>query len=115
MERLIEWLPGNIPADERLSLVHGDFRLENLILHPTDSRIVAVLDWELSTLGHPFSDLAYNCIPYHLPQRAFGGFLGVDLRESGIPPEADYVGAYEQLTKWDVGQHWGFYVAFALF
>lgn len=115
MERLIEWLPRNIPADDRVALVHGDFRLENFILHPTDARILAVLDWELSTLGHPFSDVAYNCIPYHLPQGVFGGLLDVDLTESGIPAERDYVGAYMELAKCDIGQHWGFYAAFALF
>ncbi len=78
MERLIEWLPQHIPADEQTSIVHGDFRLDNTIFHPTEPRILAVLDWELSTLGHPLVDFAYFCMRYHLPDAEFRGLGGVD-------------------------------------
>jgi aminoglycoside phosphotransferase (APT) family kinase protein len=69
MDRLMAWLPANIPAGDELAIVHGDYRVENLIFHPTEPRIVAIVDWELSTLGHPLADLAYNCLTYHLPPR----------------------------------------------
>lgn len=115
MESLIGWLPGNIPADDAASIAHGDYRLENLLIHPTEPRVVAVLDWELSTLGHPLADLAYNCIPYHLPRRAFYGVSDVDIAGSGMPTEAEAVSLYARLTGSDPAAHWGFYMAFALF
>jgi aminoglycoside phosphotransferase (APT) family kinase protein len=113
MESLIEWLPGNLPKDERPALVHGDFRMENLILHPREPRVLAVLDWELSTLGDPLGDLAYNCLPWHLPPHAFGGFIGRDL--PGLPEESAYLAAYCKRTGRDGIDGWHFYVAFALF
>ncbi|MGN6464742.1 MAG: phosphotransferase [Rhizobiaceae bacterium] len=113
MERLIEWLPQHLPAQERPALVHGDFRMENLILHPHEPRVLAVLDWELSTLGDPLGDLAYNCLPWHLPPHAFGGFVGRDL--PGLPDEADYLAAYCRKTGRAGIEGWNFYVAFALF
>ncbi len=115
MEELIAWLPANLPAEGPASLVHGDFRLENLILHPSEPKILAVLDWELSTLGDPLGDLAYNCLPWHLPPHAFGGLKGRDLAGSGIPREADYLQAYCRLTGRSHIDQWHFYVAFALF
>ncbi len=114
MEALIAWLPDRIPADERPALVHGDFRLENLILHPERPHVSAVLDWELSTLGDPLGDLAYHCLPWRLPPQAFWGMAGTRIPE-GVPSEADYVAAYCDRTGRDGIEGWNFYVAFALF
>jgi aminoglycoside phosphotransferase (APT) family kinase protein len=94
MERLIEWLPGHIPAGDETAIVHGDYRLDNLIFHPREPRILAVLDWELSTLGHPLADFAYHCMSWRIPGGTFRGMLGLDLEALGIPPEADHVAAY---------------------
>ena len=113
MERLIEWLPAHIPPEDETSLVHGDFRLHNTIVHPTEPRIVAVLDWELSTLGHPLSDLAYNCLPFRLPGDVFEGFAG--RVPEGIPSEEAYVEAYGKRTGRTAIAHWDFYVAFSMF
>ncbi|MBI1847186.1 MAG: phosphotransferase [Candidatus Rokubacteria bacterium] len=116
MERLIEWLPPHIPAEDPTTLVHGDFRPGNTLMHPTEPRVVAVLDWELSTLGHPLSDLAYNCIPYHLPpEDSLGGVAGVGLAASGIPTEEEYLTAYCRRTGRTGVADWEFYVAFSLF
>jgi len=115
MECLIEWLPHNIPPSDRAGLVHGDFRLENLIFHPTEPRVVAVLDWELSTLGDPLGDLAYNCLPWRLPPQAFGGLAGVDLHRSGVPGEQAYLSLYCRRSGLHEVASWPFYVGFALF
>ena len=85
MDRLMAWLPANIPPGDETAIVHGDYRVENLIFHPTEPRIVAVVDWELSTLGHPLADLAYNCLTYHLPAEALGRAEAVDSDRSGMP------------------------------
>jgi aminoglycoside phosphotransferase (APT) family kinase protein len=115
MERLIEWLPAHIPADDQTTLVHGDYRLGNSILHPTEPRVVAVLDWELSTLGHPFADLAYNCIPYRLKHEGMHGFVGRDLARLGLPSEEAYVARYCERTGRANIPDWDFYVGFAMF
>jgi aminoglycoside phosphotransferase (APT) family kinase protein len=116
MEQLIPWLPAHIPPDDETTLVHGDYRPGNLIVHPTEPRIVGVLDWELSTLGHPLADLAYNCVPYHTgPGDNLGGVEGVGLRELGIPDEEPYVATYCRRTGRAAIADWDFYVAFALF
>jgi aminoglycoside phosphotransferase (APT) family kinase protein len=94
MERLMDWLPKHIPADEVTAIVHGDFRLDNTIYHPTEPRILAVLDWELSTLGHPLVDFAYFCIRYDLPVKEFQGLGGIDPEAYGIPTEAECVAQY---------------------
>jgi aminoglycoside phosphotransferase (APT) family kinase protein len=115
MERLIEWLPAHVPSDDQTCLVHGDFRLDNMIFDPREPRVRAVLDWELSTLGHPLADLAYNCMPYH------GAFrTAVPLREvageaTGIPTEAEYVAAYCRRTGRESIPNWRFYLAFSFF
>jgi aminoglycoside phosphotransferase (APT) family kinase protein len=116
MEKLIRWLPDHIPMDDETTLVHGDYRPGNLIVHPTEPRIVAVLDWELSTLGHPLADVAYNCVPYRTgPGENLGGVEGVDLRDLGIPTEEAYVAAYcRRVGRGEIAD-WDFYVAFALF
>ena len=115
MERLIEWLPQHIPADDTTTLSHGDYRLGNMIVHPTESRVVAVLDWELSTLGHPLADLAYNCMPYHLSADSMDGFEGGDLEALGIPSEETYLAAYCRRTGRAGIEDWSFYVGFAMF
>lgn len=117
MDRLIAWLPRNIPSRDETTLAHGDFRLGNLIFHPTEPRVAAVLDWELSTLGHPLSDLAYNCMLYHLPADlpTVRGFGDVDLAALGIPDERAYVAAYARRTGRDPGADWPFFLAFSFF
>ena len=118
MERLIEWLPENIPADNETTIVHGDYRLDNLIFHPTDSRIAAVLDWELSTLGHPLADFAYHCMSWHVPGGGpFGGMSGLDLEALGIPFEAEHLAAYcRRVGRGPIDpDHWDFYIAYNMF
>ena len=117
MDRLIEWLPRNIPARDETTIAHGDYRLGNLIYHPTEPRVVAVLDWELSTLGHPLSDLAYNCMLYRLPGDlpTVRGFGGEDLAALGIPDERAYVAIYARDTGRDPGTDWVFFLAFSFF
>jgi aminoglycoside phosphotransferase (APT) family kinase protein len=114
MERLIEWLPANVPTDDTTTLVHGDFRIGNTIVHAVEPRIVAVLDWELSTLGHPLGDLGYLCTAFRLSE-GIDGLGGLDLAAIGIPSEAAVVARYCRLTGRDGIPGWEFYVAFALF
>jgi aminoglycoside phosphotransferase (APT) family kinase protein len=114
MERLIEWLPAHVPTDDTTTLVHGDFRIGNTIVHAVEPRILAVLDWELSTLGHPLGDLGYLCTAFRLSE-GIDGLGGLDLRALGIPSEAAVVARYCRLTGRDGIPGWEFYVAFALF
>jgi aminoglycoside phosphotransferase (APT) family kinase protein len=117
VERLIEWLPKHIPADEQTCIVHGDFRLDNAIFHPSEPRILAVLDWELSTLGHPLVDLAYYCMRYHLPVAEFRGLGGVDAKTYMIPTEAECVAQYCDLRGIPPvpPPSWAYYSAFCMF
>jgi len=117
MDYLFEWLDKNIPTDDSATVVHGDLRLENLIIHPTEARVMAVLDWELSTLGHPLSDLAYNCIQYYIPvtESRFSGYKGLNLGELGIPLETDYVDAYCRRIGRGRIVDWEFFMAFSFF
>ena len=117
MDRLIEWLPRNIPAGDETSIVHGDYRLDNMIFHPTEPRVLAVLDWELSTLGHPMADFAYHAMAWRLSPREFRGLRGADLVALGIPTEDEYVQMYLDRTgKPRPGaRDWAFYVVFNLF
>ena len=115
MDRLIAWLPAHIPAGDETAIVHGDYRVENLIFHPIEPRVVAVVDWELSTLGHPLADLAYNCLTYHLPAEALGRTETVDEDRSGMPDEASYVATYLRHAKRPELPHWNFYLAFSMF
>ena len=115
MGHLMAWLPENMPDDSETTVVHGDFRLENLIVHPTEPKVIAVLDWELSTLGHPLSDLAYNCPPYHWPQESFGDMRGLDPSTPGIPAEQDYVARYCERTGRGEIDNWTFYLVLSLF
>ena len=115
MTWLASWLPAHVPADDAATIVHGDYRLDNLIVHPTEPRIVAVIDWELSTLGHPLADIAYACLAYYitLDGRARDGALA--LNDEGIPPLEAQVSRYAALTGHDPRPHWPFLVAFSLF
>ncbi len=115
MEALIAWLPMHLPKHESLCLVHGDFRLENLIFDSAGLRLLAILDWELSTLGDPLADLAYNMMAWYLPERAFGGFSDRDISGIGIPTEAEYLARYCAGSGRDSLPNWSFYVAFAMF
>jgi aminoglycoside phosphotransferase (APT) family kinase protein len=115
MERLIAWLPAHIPPGDETTIVHGDYRLGNLIVHVTEPRVLAVLDWELSTLGHPLADLASNCLPYRLSSDVFDGFRGIDLARLGIPSEDAYVTAYCQRSGRSGIADWDFYIAFSMF
>ncbi|HVT34672.1 MAG TPA: phosphotransferase family protein, partial [Nevskiaceae bacterium] len=117
MDKLMFWLPKNIPPGDETTLVHGDFRLDNVIIHPSEPRIIAVLDWELSTLGHPLADFAYHCMTWHLPAGPFRGIAGHDPVKLGIPTEAEYVAMYCRATgRAPIPQdHWDFYMAFNLF
>ena len=115
MDRLMAWLPANIPPGDEVSIVHGDYRVENLIFHPSEPRIVAVVDWELSTLGHPLADLAYNCLTYYLPPEALGRVDAADGDRAGMPDEASYVAAYCRRTGRDEVAHWNFDLAFSMF
>lgn len=115
MENLISWLPKNIPDDNAITIAHGDYRLENMILHPTKPEVVAILDWELSTLGHPLADLAYNCMTYHYMHPAAGGLVNTDFAATGIPDEASYIARYCKAVGRDKIENWDFYIAFCFF
>ena len=115
MERLIEWLPAHIPAADETTLVHGDYRVDNLIFHPHEPRVLAVLDWELSTLGHPLADFAYHVMTWRVTPAEFRGLKGHDLRALGIPEEDAYVRAYCQRTGRDALPDWDYYMAFNMF
>jgi len=123
MDRLMAWLPAHMPAsardDSNVSVVHGDYRLDNLVFHPTEARVLAVLDWELSTLGHPLADFSYHCMAWHIPPGAFRGIGGLDHAALGIPLEADYVKRYCERTGLSTPEalaaDWNFYLAYNLF
>ncbi len=115
MDAVVEWLPANIPAGDESRIVHGDFRCDNMIFHPTEPRILAILDWELSTIGHPLSDFAYHALMYRMPPDIVAGLGGTDPVPIGLPTEADYVAAYCRRTGRDGIADWDFYVAFNFF
>ena len=117
MDRLVEWLPQHIPAGDESRIVHGDFRCDNMIFHPTEPRVLAVLDWELSTLGHPLSDFAYHATMFRMPPDIVAGLGGVDLKAFGIPSESDYLAAYcERVGRPPIPpRDYAFYLAFNFF
>ena len=117
MEQLMEWLPANMPAEDgRVALVHGDFRLDNMMFHPKEARVLALVDWELSTLGHPFADLAYQCMQWRMGQGGeISGLEGLDRAALGIPAEEDYVAQYCRRMGLDGIPNWNFYLAFSFF
>jgi aminoglycoside phosphotransferase (APT) family kinase protein len=117
MERLIDWLPEHVPPGDETTIVHGDYRLDNLVFHPREPRILAVLDWELSTLGHPLADFAYHCMSWRIPGGTFRGMLGLDLGALGIPSEPEYVAAYcRRVGRGPIdAAEWEFYIAYNMF
>ena len=131
MDRLIEWLPNHVPASAKedargqtqVSVVHGDYRLDNLVFHRDEPRIIAVLDWELSTIGHPLADFSYHCMSWHIPPGTFRGIGGLDHAALGIPSEIDYVRRYCARTSTGASRadpdalmiDWNFYLAYNLF
>jgi aminoglycoside phosphotransferase (APT) family kinase protein len=115
MEQLIDWLPANLPASDETRLVHGDFRIDNVIFHPTEPRVLAVLDWELSTLGHPLADFAYHCMAWRLSPEEFRGLRGHDLAALGIPDERAYLDAYCRRAGRDGVADWNYYIVFNMF
>jgi len=118
MNRLIEWLPQHVPPGDETAIVHGDFRLDNLVFDAEAPRIRAILDWELSTLGHPLADFSYHCMAWHIEPGQFRGIAGLDHAALGIPGEREYVQRYCERTHRDparVLEHWDFYLAYNLF
>ena len=116
MNQLMAWLPDHIPAGDDTSIVHGDFRLDNIIFHPTEPRVLAVLDWELSTLGHPFADFSYHCMSWHIAPGQFRGIAGLDLQALGIPSQQEYIRKYAERTGKTIRlEDFNFYLAFNMF
>ncbi|HEX4354278.1 MAG TPA: phosphotransferase, partial [Polyangiales bacterium] len=115
MDALMRWLPANVPTDDTTTIAHGDYRIDNMIFHPTEARVLGVLDWELSTLGHPLADLAYNCLPYHLEGPDRPPLSTAAISGSGIPTEAEYVASYCALTGRSGELDLRFHLAFSLF
>ena len=117
MDNLIAWLPKNVPATDETTIVHGDYRLDNMVFHPTEPRMLAVLDWELSTLGDPLADFSYHCMSWHIPPGKFRGIEGLPLEDLGIPSEREYVAMYFRRTgrKGVDPSTWDYYMAYNLF
>ncbi len=123
MDQLMEWLPAHMPDSARdaskVSIVHGDYRLDNLMFHPTEPKVMAVLDWELSTIGHPLADFSYHCMAWHIPPGTFRGIGGVELASLGIPNESEYIHRYCDRTglarPQDLKADWNFYLAYNMF
>jgi aminoglycoside phosphotransferase (APT) family kinase protein len=123
MDHLMQWLPANMPASakdaSKTSIVHGDFRLDNLMFAADQPRVLAVLDWELSTIGHPLADFSYHCMAWHIPPGTFRGIGGVDIASLGIPSESDYIQRYCErtglATPQDLKADWNFYLAYNMF
>jgi aminoglycoside phosphotransferase (APT) family kinase protein len=115
MDKLMAWLPEHIPADDETTIAHGDYRLENLIFHPTEPRVLAVIDWELGTLGAPLSDLAYNCLPYYVSDPTRGDITSLDYASYGVPSEKEQVARYGAQTGRKEIPHWNFYIVLSLF
>jgi aminoglycoside phosphotransferase (APT) family kinase protein len=116
MDRLIEWLPAHIPEDDgATSIVHGDYRLDNLIFHPTEPRILAILDWELSTIGHPLADFSYHLMSWHIAPSGFRGIAGLDLARLGIPSQGEYIEMYCKATGRRGIADVDFYLAYNMF
>ncbi len=115
MEKLIDWLPRHLPAADETTIVHGDYRLDNLIIASDSSAVRAVIDWELSTLGDPLADFSYHLMQWRMPRESRGGLLGADLKSLGIPSEADYLTLYCERTKRKTLPNIDYYIAYNMF
>ncbi|SEP85688.1 phosphotransferase [Thalassovita taeanensis] len=115
MDKIIEWLPKHLPQDNISGIVHGDYRLDNVLIHPSEPRIVAVLDWELSTIGNPLADFAYHVMTWRFAPELFRGLGGEDLKTLGIPDETEYLETYLRRTGFDRPDDWEFYVILSMF
>jgi aminoglycoside phosphotransferase (APT) family kinase protein len=115
MDALIDCLPAHLPPEGRSSIVHGDYRMDNLIFHKTEPSVIGVLDWELSTIGDPLADFAYHAMSWRIDPAIYQGLAGVDVAALGIPDEAEYVSAYSRLTGRPSIADWDFYMAYSLF
>jgi acyl-CoA dehydrogenase len=115
LSKLMDWLPLNIPVDDETTLVHGDFRLDNMIFDHHENKVIGVLDWELSTLGHPIADFSYQFMSWRIPPSLWRGINGLDLVTLGIPSEEDYIKMYESNTGRKVEADWDFYMAYNFF
>ena len=115
MERLIEWLPRHVPAEHPARVVHGDFRLDNVLIDPVEPRVIAVLDWELSTIGNPVADFAYHMLSWHFAPALFRGLAGEDLAALGIPDAAAYRARYFASTGFAMPENWDFYIVLSMF
>jgi aminoglycoside phosphotransferase (APT) family kinase protein len=114
IQQLVEWLPAHVPADDMTTIAHGDYRVGNVMFHPDEPRVMGVLDWELSTLGHPLADLAHSCMAWHSLPDEYGGLVGLDLRGLGLPSQSEYEEAYYEAVRHDLRMT-SFHMAFALF
>jgi aminoglycoside phosphotransferase (APT) family kinase protein len=117
MDRLIEWLPAHMPPGDESAVFHGDLRLDNIIFHPVEPRVLALLDWELSTIGHPLADFAYHMLPWHLTAQQFRGMADKPVTALGIPEENEYLRTYcRRVARRDVDPtEWSFYVVYSMF
>ena len=115
LTKLMEWLPHHIPTDDETTLVHGDFRLDNMIFDHHENKVIGVLDWELSTLGHPMADFSYQCMAWRIPPTLWRGIGGLDLIGLGIPSEQEYIRWYETNSSRTIGSDWNFYMAYNFF
>lgn len=115
MDRLIDWLPAHLPPEPPPAIVHGDYRMDNLVFHKSEPRVIGVLDWELSTIGDPLADFAYHALTWRVTPELFRGLAGIDFATLGIPSEAEYVAAYCRRTGRDAIPEWEFYMAYSLF
>src|SRR5437773_5786063 len=115
MDNLIDWLPQHLPPESPPAIVHGDYRMDNLVFHKTEPRVIGVLDWELSTIGDPIADFAYHCLTWRVTPELFRGLAGIDFASAGIPDEAAYVAAYCRRTGRDRVAAWEFYMVYSLF
>lgn len=113
MNLLMEWLPSHIPSGDETTIAHGDYRLGNVMFHPTQPKIIAVLDWELSTLGHPLADAAYSCLPWNTDREVFEGLRGLDLAQGGLPTQSEYLAHYQRCSGREAVQP--FHIVFSLF
>jgi aminoglycoside phosphotransferase (APT) family kinase protein len=115
MDHLIDWLPLHLPEESAPAIVHGDYRMDNLVFHKTEPRVIGILDWELSTIGDPLADFAYHAMTWRVTPELFRGLAGIDFAAAGIPDEAEYVAAYCRRTGRDHVAAWEFYMVYSLF